>query len=84
MKIRRDLPKKTSTHAADSALSRSPSRIARQLALAYKIERMIEAGELRDYADAARRLGVSRARMTHVMDLMLRPVWEQEEILIGS
>ena len=44
---------------------------------------MIEASELRDYADAAGRLGVSRARVTHVMDLMLRPVWEQEEVLGG-
>ncbi len=37
-----------------------PSRLARQLALSYLIERLIEEGVLRNYAEAARLLGISR------------------------
>jgi predicted XRE-type DNA-binding protein len=37
------------------------------LALAYAIERWIEDGTLASYADAARRLGVSRARITQIV-----------------
>lgn len=81
MKITCKLGKKRPAPLPVKALPKPPSRIARQLALAYEIERMIEAGELRDYADTARRLEVSRARVTQIVDLMLRPLWEQEGIL---
>lgn len=60
-------------------LSTSPA--ARQLALAYWIELRIEAGELRDLADAARLLGVSRARMTQIANLRLLPIAVQECVL---
>ena len=46
-----------------------PSRAARMLALAHHVERLIEAGELTGYADAARGLGLTRARLTQVMNL---------------
>ena len=45
---------------------------------------MIEAGELRDYADAARRLKVSRARVTQIMNLVALPIAMQERILLGE
>jgi hypothetical protein len=57
------------------------SRLARQLALAYHVERLIEAGVLRDYAQAARLLGVSRARLTQIVDLLGLPTAVQEGIL---
>jgi len=57
------------------------SSTARQLALAYWIEQRIEEGRLRDLAEAARLLGVSRARMTQIANLRLLPVAVQEEIL---
>ncbi len=61
---------------------RAPAfRLARQLALAYFIEREIEAGRIRDYAEAARRLGMSRARMRYVMDLLGLVTSVQETIL---
>ena len=63
---------------------RTPCRAAYSLALAYKIERMIDAGELESYADAARRLGLSRARVTQIMDLMGLPVEVQEAVLLGG
>jgi hypothetical protein len=46
-------------------------RVARLLALAYRIEGMIRSGELKDWAEAARLIGVTRARMTQIANLML-------------
>ena len=57
---------------------------ARQLALAYWIDREIEAGHVRNYAEVARFLGLSRARLTHIMNLTLLPISEQEELLLGK
>ena len=56
-------------------------RVARTLALAHRIDRMIRSGELRDLADAARAIGVTRARMTQVMNLLLLAPEIQEAIL---
>ena len=51
------------------------------LALAHRIDKQIRAGELRDLADAARAIGVTRARMTQIMNLMLLAPAIQQEIL---
>ena len=53
-----------------------------RVALAYYVERCIEAGALESYAVAAMKLGITRARMTQVMDLLLVPV-ESQELVIG-
>jgi len=53
------------------APARSISQIARALAFAHKIEGMIRAGEVKDWADAARLAGVTRARMTQFANLLL-------------
>lgn len=45
-------------------------RVARLMALALKFEAMIEAGEVRDYAELARLGHVTRARMSQIMSLM--------------
>ena len=58
-----------------------PSKLEMRLALAYYVERCIEDGTLENYADAARRLGITRARMTQVMDLMLVSNRRREEVL---
>ncbi len=60
---------------------RYPARIAIQLALALKLQQMIDAGEIRDRAEIARRLGVTRARVTQMMRLALLPIAEQERVL---
>lgn len=60
------------------------SRAAMRLALAYYVERCVENGCLESYAEAARRLGITRARMTQVMDMLLVPAGEQEETLLNS
>lgn len=66
---------KAITHAAPVAAA------ARQLALAHWIDQRIEAGELRDLADAARVLGVTRARVTQIANLRYLPPAVQEAVL---
>jgi len=61
-----------------------PSRAARMLALAHHVERLIEAGELSGYAEAARSLGLTRARLTQVMKLLLLAPQIQEKVLTGK
>lgn len=58
-----------------------PCRAARQLALAHWIDRKIESGELRDLAHAASVLGVTRARMTQIANLLLLPAAMQERVM---
>lgn len=56
-------------------------RIARLMALAIHFEGLIRQGLVKDYADLARLGGVSRARITQIMNLPNLPPTEQEEIL---
>ena len=56
-------------------------RIARLLALAHKWERMVRRGKVRDYAEIARRHGLSRARTTQICGLVLLSPELQHEIL---
>jgi hypothetical protein len=44
-----------------------PRRDQRRLALAVAIERLIDQGAVKNYAEVARRLGVSRARVTAIV-----------------
>jgi hypothetical protein len=61
--------------------SRRPARIAITLALAHMIQRAIDRGEIRDQAEAARGLGVTRARITQILDLTRLVPSLQEAIL---
>ena len=56
-------------------------RISRLLALAHHLESLLRQGIVRDYADIARLRGVSRARVTQIMNLLLLAPDIQEEIL---
>lgn len=58
-----------------------PARVARLLALALSIQRAIEAGVIQDQAEAARRLGITRARVTQISDLTLLSPRIQEAVL---
>ena len=75
-----DFNGKPPRRATQAATGRIP-RVARMLALAHRIDEMIQAGELRDLADAARAIGVTRARMTQIMNLLLLAPKIQEAIL---
>jgi hypothetical protein len=54
-------------------------RITRLMALAIKLQDMVDGGEIRDYAELARLGYVSRARITQIMNLInLAPDIQQE------
>jgi hypothetical protein len=56
-------------------------RIVRLLALAHDIERRVRSGELEDLAAAARAYGLTRARVSQIVNLTLLAPAIQEEIL---
>ena len=60
---------------------RRPAKVARLLAMAHKLHRLIYEGKVKDRAELARQLGVSRARITQILDLTLLAPDIQEEIL---
>jgi len=61
-----------------------PTRLARMLALAWLLDDLIEDGQLAGFAEAARRLGVTRARVSQIAKLRwLAPVI-QERVLSGE
>ena len=65
-----DFAPKRAHLATQKPTGRTP-RAARLLALAHKVDAMIQAGELRDLADAARAMGLTRARVTQIANLLL-------------
>ncbi len=67
--------------AAEQAHPGRVLRVARLLALAHQIEARVRAGEYADLADAARKLGLTRARVTQIVNLTLLAPDIQEEIL---
>lgn len=62
---------------------RSSDRTARMLALAHYVEILVDEGRVTDYAAAARILGLTRARMTQVMNLLLLAPDIQKGLLLG-
>ncbi len=74
---------RANAESVHSVTDQPPTRLARMLALAYHVDRLVEAGALQSYADGARRIGVTRARMNQVLDLLLMPLDVQEDVLLG-
>lgn len=58
-----------------------PARVAIMLALAHKIRAAIDDGKVSDQAEAARRLGCTRARLTQLLDLTKLSPDLQEHVL---
>lgn len=56
-------------------------RISRLIALAIKMQGMVDRGEVKDYAELARLAQVTRARMTQIMNLNLLSPEIQEWLL---
>ena len=54
------------------------------MALAIKFQKMIEDDEVRDYADLARLGYVTRARLTQIMNILLRALDIQEQVVFGK
>lgn len=63
------------------ATVRRPAKVAKMLALAHHLQHAIERGIAHDRADVARRLGLTRARVTQLFDLLLLAPDLQEELL---
>ena len=90
-KIRRMFPggrkaaRRPKVNDPDRQSAASPlGRTARMLALAYHVERLIEAGELSGYSEAARSLGLTRGRFTQIMGLLLLAPEIQALIGVGE
>src|SRR5437016_4923688 len=77
-------PGRTVKPKQESAALPIVPRITRLMALAIKIDDMVQRGELRDYADVARLGHVTRARVTQIMNLMNLAPDIQEHILLCS
>jgi len=56
-------------------------RISRLMALAIHLQKLVDDGVVRDYAEIARLTGLTRARITQIMNLNLLAPEIQEEIL---
>lgn len=60
---------------------RRPAKVARMLALAHHLQRAIDQGLVADRAAVARYLGLTRARVTQLLDLLLLCPRLQERVL---
>ncbi len=76
--------RKADLRRQENGVNPAPSPAARNLALAHHIERLIHRGLIADYTQAARMLGVSQPRMTHLMGLLVLAPAIQEAILVGE
>ncbi len=61
-----------------------PARVARQVALAHALQARIASGEFETQAQMARALGLTRARISQLFDLLVLAPDIQEEILLGG
>ncbi|KAA0234348.1 MAG: hypothetical protein EDM74_12665 [Armatimonadetes bacterium] len=77
------LPRKAPKPAEESPPGPACPPTLRLLALAHRIDARIKAGEFKGYEDAAKWLGVSRARVSQIMTLLLLSPAIQEAILTG-
>ena len=87
MKIEYTLPSrpsrdlKTEIVRPEQVMRRRPPRITCLLALAHRVEELVRSGEVKDYADLARLGGVSRARISQLLNLLTLAPSLQELIL---
>ncbi len=61
--------------------AKHPARVAHLLAQAHDLSDRLDAGEFDDYADIARQHGLTRARITQIMNLLLLAPDIQAEVL---
>lgn len=69
--------------APAAASAASPSSPARVLALAHFVERQVRSGALKDYREAAARLGISHARMSQITALLMLAPAAQADVILG-
>ena len=61
--------------------AKHPARVAQILSQAHDLSARLDAGEFDDYADIARQHGLTRARITQIMNLLLLAPDIQAEVL---
>lgn len=83
VRLRKDIQRNQNHPWEEQPTARVP-RVARLLALAHKIDGMIRSEELKDWAEAAWLIGITRARMTQLASLLLLAPEIQENILSCS
>ena|SRR2546425_1239486 len=66
-----------------TSASRVP-KITRLLVLGHHFERLVRAGVVKDYAEIARLTGLTRARITQIVNLTLLSPEIQEEIFLSA
>ena len=84
MQLRAKIRKKRMPSDSPKAPTRSTTEIPRSLrllALAHRWHRLIDDGEIRDQAEIARLMGLSRARVTQIIDLRWLPPEVQERVV---
>jgi hypothetical protein len=79
-----DLPRRPKAEVLKPESAPRMPRVTRLTALAVKYQGMVDAGELRDYADIARLGYVSRARVTQIMNLSNLAPEIQEHLLFPT
>ena len=85
LRVEFQLPSQRKAKEAPAAPVKDPvPRIARLLTLAHKWEGMVKRGEVQDYAEIARRMGLSRARVTQISSLCLLAPQCQERMLLPA
>ena len=57
--------------APEPAIGARPPRVTCLLALAHRLEELVQSGKVNDYADLARLGRVSRARISQILNLLL-------------
>lgn len=87
MKLNTKFETRGTTAAEPVAGTGGPDHVspaARNLALAHRLAQIIDKGLIADYTAAAKLLGVSQPRLTHLMALTLLAPQVQEAILAGT
>jgi hypothetical protein len=79
--LRKSQRRVTSREALSSPPVRRPAHVARMLALAHHLQGAIDRGLVPDRATVAKRLGLTRARVTQLLDLLLLASDLQDQVL---
>lgn len=77
-----ELTKTPPTPPEPRAPVRRPAKVARMLALAHHLQGLIDEGLVSDRAALARKLGLTRARITQLLDLLLLAPQIQAAVLM--
>ncbi len=76
--------RRRATKRPSAPITESAPRLTRLLALAHRWNRLVDEGIVVNYAEIARLMGLSRARVTQIVDLSFLAPDIQDEILLGD